>query len=165
VVWFTGLPGSGKSTLSRAVEQDLSTRGLHTFLLDGDDLRRTLNADLGFSPEDRSENIRRTGEVARILALSGQVAIAALIAPYRRDRAKARAIVTSSGCEFIEIFVDAPLEVCEARDLKGHYRKARAGQLAQFTGVDAPYEAPETPEIHVRTAEFGVADCVAMVVG
>jgi len=164
VVWFTGLPGAGKSTLSRAVERELFARGYQAFLLDGDDLRRALSADLGFSPEDRAENIRRTAEVARLLALTGQVTIAAFISPYRKDRANARAIAAASGCDFFEVFIDAPLAVCEARDPKGHYRRARAGELPQFTGVDAPYEAPETPEVHVRSSEASVADCAAQIV-
>jgi adenylyl-sulfate kinase len=163
VVWFTGLSGSGKSTLAREVERELFARGCHAFLLDGDNLRRALNADLGFSPEDRSENIRRTAEVARLLALSGQVTITALISPYRQDRENARIIAAASGCDFFEAFIDAPLAVCEARDPKGLYRQARAGKIQQFTGVDAPYEAPERPEIHVRTAESGIAECVAMI--
>ena len=163
VLWFTGLPGSGKSTLSREVERELFRRGFRTFLLDGDDLRRTLNADLGYSPEDRAENIRRNAEVARLLAMSGQVAIAAFISPYRRDRASARAAVTASGCAFFEIFVDTPLSICEARDPKGLYCRARAGELREFTGIDAPYEVPDAPEIHVRTAEAGARECVALI--
>jgi len=163
VLWFTGLSGSGKSTLAREVERALFSRGYHAFLLDGDNLRRALNADLGFSPEDRSENIRRTAEVARLLALSGQVTITTFIAPYRSDRANARAVATASGCDFFEVFIDAPLAVCEARDPKGLYRRARAGEIRQFTGVDAPYEAPETPGLHVPTAESGVDDCAAMI--
>jgi adenylyl-sulfate kinase len=163
VVWFTGLSGSGKSTLSREVERELFARGFHAFLLDGDNLRTALTADLGFSPADRSENIRRAAEVARLLAMSGQVTITALISPYRRDRERARAIVVTSGCDFFEAFIDAPLVVCEARDPKGLYRKARAGEVKQFTGVDAPYEAPEMPEIHVRTAEFGITACAAQI--
>ena len=164
VVWFTGLSGSGKSTLSREVERELFERGLHAFLLDGDNLRRALNADLGFSPEDRAENIRRTAEVARLLAMSGQVTITAFISPYREDRENARAIAAASGCEFFEVFIDAPLAVCEQRDPKQLYRRARAGEIKQFTGVDAPYEAPAAPDVHVRTAEFSVGDCVAQVV-
>ena len=164
VVWFTGLSGSGKSTLSREVERELFARGFHAFLLDGDNLRRALNADLGFSPEDRTENIRRTAEVARLLAMSGQVTITAFISPYRQDRENARAIAAASGCEFFEVFIDAPLAVCEERDPKQLYRRARAGEIKQFTGVDAPYETPETPDVHVRTAEFGVAECVALIV-
>ncbi|MCE9611066.1 MAG: adenylyl-sulfate kinase [Chthoniobacter sp.] len=164
VVWFTGLSGSGKSTISREVERELFERGLHAFLLDGDNLRRALNADLGFSPEDRAENIRRTAEVARLLAMSGQVTITAFISPYREDREKARAIAAASGCEFFEVFIDAPLAVCEQRDPKQLYRRARAGEIQQFTGIDAPYEAPETPDVHVRTAEFEVRECVAQIV-
>ena len=164
VAWFTGLSGSGKSTLSREVERELFARGFHAFLLDGDNLRRALNADLGFSPADRTENIRRTAEVARLLAMSGQVTITAFISPYRQDRENARAIAAASGCDFFEVFIDAPLAVCEQRDPKHLYRRARAGEIKQFTGVDAPYETPESPEIHVRTADFGVAECVALIV-
>lgn len=164
VVWLTGLSGSGKSTLSREVERELFARGIHAFLLDGDNLRRALNADLGFSPADRTENIRRTAEVARLLAMSGQVAITAFISPYREDRAKARAIAAASGCDFFEVFIDAPLAVCEQRDPKQLYRRARAGEIKQFTGIDAPYEAPAAPDIHVRTAEGGIGDCVAQIV-
>lgn len=163
VLWFTGLSASGKTTLSRAVERELFARAWNAFLLDGDLLRRALNADLGYTHEDRSENIRRTAEVARLLALSGQIAVVALISPYRRDRERARAIAVASGCEFIEIFVDAPLAVCETRDPKGLYRQARAGELRDFTGVDAPYEAPETPEIHLRTAEMSIAESTAQI--
>ena len=163
IVWFTGLSGSGKSTLSREVARELFARGSQAFLLDGDDLRRRLCADLGISPEDRSENIRRTAEVARLLALSGQVTLVALISPYRKDRENARAIAVAGGGDFFEVFVDAPLAVCEARDPKGLYRRARSGELTQFTGVDAPYEPPARPEIHVRTAESSVAECAAIV--
>ena len=164
VLWFTGLSGSGKSTLSREVAHKLFSRGFGVILLDGDEVRRSLSPDLGFSPEDRAENIRRTAEVARMLAVSGQVTITALISPYRKDREKARAIATACGCVFIEVFIDAPIAVCEARDPKGLYRRARAGEIQQFTGVDAPYEVPEAPEIHVRTAEVGIGDCATMIV-
>ncbi len=163
VLWFTGLPGAGKSTLSRAVERASLASGRRVFLLDGDHLRCGLNSDLGYSPADRAENLRRTAEVAKLLAKSGQVAIAALISPYRADRERARAIVTAGGCAFIEIFVDAPLAVCEQRDPNGLYRRARAGGVSQMTGIDAPYEAPEAPEIHVRTAEQSVEECVAQI--
>ncbi len=164
VVWFTGLSGSGKSTLSREVERELFARGLRAFLLDGDNLRRALNADLGFSHADRTENIRRTAEVARLLAMAGEATITAFISPYREDREKARGIAAASGCDFYEVFIDAPLAVCESRDPKHLYARARAGEIAEFTGISAPYEAPERPDIHVRTAESGVPECVAQIV-
>lgn len=149
VVWLTGLSGSGKSTLAMRVEQRLFARGWHVYVLDGDNVRRGLNADLGFSPEDRSENIRRVGEVAALFADAGFIAISAFISPYRADRDLAR---RAAGDAFCEVFVNAPLDVCERRDPKGLYRKARAGQLPEFTGISAPYEAPETPDIQIDTA-------------
>ena len=151
VIWLTGLSGSGKSTISRAVERELFKRNMHTYVLDGDNIRHGLNANLGFSPEDRVENIRRVAEVARLMADSGLVVITAFISPYRADRERAREIVKNSGLDFVEVFVDAPLAVCEERDPKNLYKKARAGELKQFTGIDAPYEAPEKPEITVHT--------------
>jgi adenylyl-sulfate kinase len=156
IVWLTGLSGSGKSTLSRGVERELFARGLHAFVLDGDNLRHGLNSNLGFSPDDRRENIRRAAEVGGLLASAGHVAVIALISPYRQEREGARAIAKNAGCEFIEIFVDAPLDVCEQRDRKGLYKRARAGEIRDFTGIDAPYEAPEDPEIRVRTGELSI---------
>ena len=146
VFWLTGLPGSGKSTVARRVEADLAARGLSATVLDGDTLRAGLCADLGFSPEDRHENIRRAAHVANILAESGQIVIVALVSPLRADRALARQIV---GADFHEVFVDTPLETCESRDPKGLYAAARAGRIPQFTGVTAPYEAPETAALHL----------------
>lgn len=151
VVWLTGLSGAGKSTIAQGLEAELFARGMHSYVLDGDNIRHGLNSNLGFSPEDRVENIRRVGEVAKLLADSGAVAITAFISPYRLDRRRAREIALESKAEFIEIFVDAPLEVCEERDPKNLYKKARAGEIRDFTGIDAPYEAPEDPEITVRT--------------
>lgn len=151
VVWFTGLSGSGKSTLGNAVEGVLFERGYHTYLLDGDNVRMGLNKDLGFSPEDRAENIRRIGEVAHLFADAGLIALTAFISPYRQDRDIVRAMNQDN--IFVEVFCECPLEVCEARDPKGLYKKARAGQIKDFTGIDAPYEVPENPEVVVHTAD------------
>jgi bifunctional enzyme CysN/CysC len=160
VVWLTGLSGAGKSTIARALEKELFQLSMHTYVLDGDNLRHGLNANLGFAPEDRAENIRRVSEVAKLMADAGTVVITSFISPYRADRARARAIALQAGAEFVEIFVDAPLAVCEERDPKGLYRKARAGELKGFTGIDAPYESPEDPEIVVRTHEQTAAESV-----
>ena len=148
VVWFTGLSGSGKSTLARAVEQRLFEKGCHAFVLDGDNIRHGLNKNLGFSPEDREENIRRIGEVANVFMDAGFVAMTAFISPYRVDRDKARAV---AGGNFLEVFVKADLSVCEERDTKGLYQKARAGEIKEFTGISAPYEEPLNPELVVDT--------------
>jgi bifunctional enzyme CysN/CysC len=149
VLWFTGLSGSGKSTIANIVEQGLNLAGHHTMLLDGDNVRHGLNRDLGFTEADRVENIRRAGEVAKLMVDSGLIVLCSFISPYRADRQMARSLIDAS--EFIEIFVDTPLEDCIARDPKGLYAKAKAGKLKNFTGVDAPYEIPENPEIHLRT--------------
>lgn len=151
VIWLTGLSGSGKSTMSRALERELFNLGHHVYVLDGDNVRHGLNSNLGFSPEDREENIRRVAEVAKLMADAGLICITAFISPYRADRRRAREIALESGAEFIEVFVDAPVEVCEQRDPKGLYKKARAGEIKGFTGIDAPYETPENPEITVHT--------------
>src|SRR5437016_7763752 len=163
VVWFTGLSGAGKSTIAQALERELFQRAMHTYVLDGDNIRHGLNSNLGFSPEDRVENIRRVREVAKLMADAGTVVITAFISPYRMDRSRAREIALEGNAEFIEVFVDAPLEVCEARDPKHLYKKARAGQIREFTGIDAPYEAPEAPEIVVRTDEQTVDESVATI--
>jgi bifunctional enzyme CysN/CysC len=152
-VWFTGLSGSGKSTIASAVAADLTRRGVLTYLLDGDNLRHGLNGDLGFSAADRTENIRRVAEVARLFADAGIVALVPVISPYRAGREHARALHESAGLTFLEVFVDAPLDVCEARDPKGLYAKARAGELAGFTGIDDPYEAPVAPDLVIAAAE------------
>ena len=154
VVWFTGLSGSGKSTLANALEKRLHAMGRHTCLLDGDNIRHGLNRDLGFTPEDRVENIRRIAEVARLMADAGLTVLTAFISPYRAERELARSRVPAG--EFVEVFVDTPLEVAESRDPKGLYRKARRGELKNFTGVDAPYEAPEAPEFRVDTTHLEV---------
>ena len=152
-VWFTGLSGSGKSTIAVAVQERLIEAGQAAYLLDGDNLRMGLNGDLGFSPADRSENIRRVGEVARLFADAGVVALVPVISPYRRDRDIARDIHQRANLEFHEVFVNTPLGVCEARDPKGLYVKARAGEIKGFTGIDDPYEAPVTPELVHRHSE------------
>ncbi|HVX85009.1 MAG TPA: adenylyl-sulfate kinase [Phycisphaerae bacterium] len=153
VLWLTGLSGSGKSTLAMALEHALISRGHLAFTLDGDNVRHGLNKNLSFSPEDRSENIRRIGEVAKLFTEAGLLAITSFISPFRGDRAAVRALLPPE--RFIEIFVDAPLEVCEQRDPKGLYKKARAGIAAgkplQFTGLDSPYEAPHAPELHLHS--------------
>lgn len=161
VVWLTGLSGSGKSTLANALEVRLVELGHHTYLLDGDNVRHGLNKDLGFSDADRIENIRRIGEAAKLFVDAGLIVITAFISPFKSDRQMARSLMGQG--EFIEVFVDAPLEVCEQRDPKGLYAKARAGQIRQFTGIDSPYEAPETPEIRVDTAAYGVEDSLEQI--
>jgi bifunctional enzyme CysN/CysC len=156
VVWFTGLSGAGKSTLAYALERELFDRQMHVCVLDGDNLRHGLNANLSFSPEDRVENIRRAAEVAKLMATTGLVAITSFISPYRADRLKARQIVSSGGVEFVEVHVAAPIEVCESRDPKALYQKARAGLIQGFTGIDAPYEAPEDPELILKTGQESI---------
>ncbi len=163
VVWLTGLSGAGKSTIARALERELFARGVRVYVLDGDNVRYGLNANLGFSPDDRMENIRRVGEVARLMADAGIVTLSAFISPYRADRRRARAIAHEGGCVFVEVFVSAPLEVCERRDPKNLYKKARAGEIKQFTGIDAPYEAPEAPEVIVYTDTQTAAESVAVI--
>jgi len=163
VVWFTGLSGAGKSTIAQALERELFARGMQTYVLDGDNIRHGLNSNLGFSPEDRVENIRRVSEVAKLMADSGVVAITAFISPYRMDRRRAREIALEGNAEFVEVFVDAPLEVCEARDPKNLYKKARAGEIREFTGIDAPYEPPEDAEIIVHTERQTVNESVATI--
>ena len=149
-LWFTGLSGSGKSTVAVAVEDKLLEAGRPTYLLDGDNLRHGLNGDLGFSVADRAENVRRVGHVARLFADAGVVAVVPLISPYRVDRDAVRARHSEAGLRFLEVFVDTPLELCEARDPKGLYAEARAGRITGFTGVDDPYEAPTAPELVLR---------------
>lgn len=154
VLWFTGLSGAGKSTLAFALEEQLFKRGYHVYVLDGDNVRYGLNSDLGFSHEDRTENIRRVGEVAALFARAGVVCISAFISPYIDDRKLAR---RAAGDKFYEVYVQADVETCERRDPKGLYRKARSGEIADFTGVSAPYEAPDHPELTIDTRVLSVA--------
>ena len=163
IVWFTGLSGSGKSTLAHAVEETLHQQGCHTFVLDGDNVRHGLCGDLGFSNKDREENIRRIGEMAKLFMEAGVLVLTAFISPYRADRERVRGMVNHD--DFIEIYCDASIEVCEARDVKGMYKKARAGQIAEFTGISSPYEAPENPELIVNTGKLVLEDCVKQVLG
>ena len=162
VLWFTGLSGSGKSTIGHRVERMLIERGAFAYVLDGDNVRHGLNSDLGFAAEDRVENIRRIGEVARLFADAGALVLSAFISPYRKDRDRVRGLMGPG--EFIEVFVDTPLEICEARDPKGLYKKARAGEISNFTGLDAPYEVPENPEVHLQTANLSVDAAAAQVI-
>jgi bifunctional enzyme CysN/CysC len=162
-VWFTGLSGSGKSTVATAVERRLIESGRPAYVLDGDNLRLGLNGDLGFSAADRSENVRRVGHVASLLADAGVVALVPLISPYRADRDRVRALHEAAGIPFVEVFVDTPIELCEQRDPKGLYKKARAGELRGFTGIDDPYEAPAAPELVLRP-DAGDADAMAATV-
>lgn len=161
ILWFTGFSGSGKSTVANALEQALFQRGYHTYLLDGDNVRHGLNKNLGFSAEDRVENIRRIGEVAKLFVDSGVIVLSAFISPYRHDRRLVRELVGDG--EFIEVFVDTPLEVCESRDPKGLYKKARAGEIKGFTGIDDPYEVPERPEITLHTEQHSVEESVTQI--
>lgn len=156
VVWLTGLSGSGKSTLATGLEHQLHRRGIASFILDGDNLRHGLNANLGFSPEDRSENIRRAGETAKLMAEAGLVVVCSLISPFAADREKVRQICQRDGIPFAEVFINASLEVCEARDPRGLYKKARAGEIKEFTGVASPYEPPQSPELELRTGEHSL---------
>lgn len=155
-VWLTGLSGSGKSTLANALEQQLAAKGRHTMLLDGDNVRFGLNKDLGFSKEDRVENIRRIAEVAKLLNDAGLIVLTSFISPYRKDREAARAII---GDAFVEVYVSTPLRECERRDVKGLYQKARRGEIAEFTGISSAYEEPEHPEITIDTSGRSILDC------
>lgn len=158
VLWFTGLSGSGKSTLAGALEQKLHAEGIATMLLDGDNIRTGLNSDLDFSESGRVENIRRLGEVCKLFVDSGIVVLTAFISPFQSDRDSVRSKMDAD--RFMEIFIDTPLEICEQRDVKGLYKKARAGEIPNFTGIDSPYEAPENPEIRIQTADISVEEGV-----
>jgi adenylyl-sulfate kinase len=162
ILWFTGFSGSGKSTIADALETRLAEMGYHTYLLDGDNIRHGLNKDLGFSAEDRKENIRRIGEAAKLFVDAGIIVLTAFISPFRSDRQMVREVVNED--EFLEIFVDTPLEVCEERDPKGLYAKARRGEIRDFTGIDSPYEAPESPEVRLYPARESVEQSVKRVV-
>lgn len=162
ILWFTGLSGAGKSTLAHEVEERLHRMGCRTFVLDGDNVRHGLCRDLGFSAEDRMENIRRIGEVAKLFMEAGVIVLTAFISPFRADRDKIRAMVKPG--EFVEIYCQCPIEVCEQRDAKGLYKKARAGEIVQFTGISSPYEAPDKPELMVDTSRQSLDECVRQVV-
>jgi bifunctional enzyme CysN/CysC len=164
-VWFTGLSGSGKSTIAGEVTRALVGRAVVTYTLDGDNLRHGLNGDLGFSAPDRAENVRRVAEVARLFADAGAVVLVPVISPYRAGREHARALHEAAGLVFVEVFVDAPLAVCEARDPKGLYAKARSGELTGLTGVDDPYEAPEHPDLVIDTSTVAPPEAAAAVLG
>ena len=160
VFWMTGLSASGKSTIADAFEKTLHERGLRTYILDGDNLRRGLNKDLGFVEADRIENIRRVAEVAKLMVDAGLIVIGAVISPFKSGREAARALFEKG--DFVEVYVDAPLEVAEQRDPKGLYKKARNGEIPNFTGIDSPYEVPEQPELHLQTAELTVEQSVQL---
>jgi adenylylsulfate kinase len=161
ILWYTGLSGAGKSTLANKVEEKLFERGMHTYVLDGDNIRHGLNKGLGFTAEDRKENIRRIGEVAKLFVDAGAFVSTAFISPYQSDRDMVRSIVQPG--EFIEIYVYAPLEICEERDPKGLYKKARAGEIKNFTGIDDPYEAPANPELLINTGQSDLETCAVQI--
>ncbi|HVK98585.1 MAG TPA: adenylyl-sulfate kinase [Dongiaceae bacterium] len=158
-VWLTGLSASGKSTLANALETSLLKQGRHTYLLDGDNVRHGLNKDLGMSEADRTENIRRVGEVARLMTDAGLIVITAFISPFRADRERVRALFDAH--RFVEVFIDTPLHICEQRDPKGMYKKARAGEISGFTGIDSPYEPPLAPDLHIDAHHKDVAECIS----
>ncbi len=160
-IWFTGLSGSGKSTIALATEFALIARGINAYILDGDNVRHGLNKNLGFSPEDRTENIRRIGEVCALFCDAGLLVFSAFISPYRADRDLVRSKHAQG--QFIEVHVNAPLDVCESRDVKGLYQKARAGEIPEFTGISAPYDEPLSPEITLETGEYSIDECVQQV--
>ncbi|WP_051326544.1 adenylyl-sulfate kinase [Aliagarivorans taiwanensis] len=161
VLWFTGLSGSGKSTVANAVDHLLHKQGAHTYVLDGDNIRHGLNGDLGFTDKDRVENIRRIGEVSKLFVDAGLIVSTAFISPFKADRELVRKLLGEG--EFFEVFVDTPIEVCEQRDPKGLYKKARAGEIRNFTGVDSAYELPESPDIHIKTTEHDIEGCAQLV--
>jgi adenylylsulfate kinase len=162
LLWFTGLSGSGKSTLAHSVEEELYQRGCHTYVFDGDNVRHGLCRDLGFTIEDRSENIRRIAEMAKLFVDAGVIALTAFISPIREDRGLARGLLPHG--DFIEVFIDCPLGVCEERDVKGLYKKARTGEILNFTGISSPYEPPLNPEITIKTENREVKDCVSEII-
>ena len=161
VLWLTGLSGSGKSTIANLVEKKLARMNRHTFLLDGDNVRHGLNKDLGFTETDRVENIRRVGEVAKLMTDAGLIVITAFISPYRSERDMVRSMMQPG--EFLEVFIDTPLDVAESRDVKGLYAKARAGELKNFTGIDAPYEEPQAAELHIDTTKLSAEEAAEMI--
>ena len=162
LLWYTGLSGSGKSTVANAVDALLFERGCHSYLLDGDNVRHGLNGDLGFSDEDRIENIRRISEVSKLFIDSGLVVSTAFISPFASDRKMARTMLEQG--EFIEVYIDTPIAICEQRDPKGLYKKARAGEIKDFTGIDSTYDIPVAPELHIKTAQLSVVECAQVIV-
>lgn len=162
ILWFTGLSGSGKSTVANAVESKLLERNKHTYLLDGDNIRMGLNKGLTFSDEDRIENIRRIGEVSKLFVDAGTIVLTAFISPFQKERDAVRELVEKD--EFIEVFIDTPLEVCESRDPKGLYQKARKGEIPNFTGISSPYEAPIKPEIHILNDKISIEDVTQQII-
>jgi adenylylsulfate kinase len=160
-LWFTGLSGSGKSTLANLVEQQLFELGFHTYILDGDNVRKGLNNDLDFTDEGRTENIRRIGEVVKLMCDAGLVVLAAFISPFINDREKVKNLM---GDNFVEIFVDAPVQLCEQRDTKGLYKKARAGQISNFTGISSPFEVPLHPDVHIQTGKQSIGESVSIII-
>lgn len=162
IIWFTGLSGAGKSTLAHAVEETLYQRGCRTFVLDGDNVRHGLCGDLGFSDKDRAENIRRAGEVSKLFVEAGVIVLTAFISPYRADRERVRGFVEHG--DFLEIYCNSTIDICEARDVKGMYKKARSGQISEFTGISSPYEIPENPELNVNTGTEELNSCIQQVI-
>ena len=162
LLWFTGLSGSGKSTIANVVEQELHKQGIKTYTLDGDNIRKGINNDLTFSPEDRTENIRRIAETANLMVEAGLVVLAAFVSPYKKDRENIRSIVKD--VNFVEIFINTSVEECERRDVKGLYKKARAGEIKNMTGISAPYEAPENPDIEIKTEDLTVEQAVNKII-
>lgn len=158
ILWFTGLSGSGKSTVANALEQRLYKMGMRTYILDGDNVRHGLNRDLSFNDKDRQENIRRIGEVSKLFLDAGTIVLTAFISPFREDRRLVRQLVNTT--EFIEVYIKCPIEVCEGRDVKGLYKKARQGEIKHFTGIDSPYEEPEDPELVIDTAKLSIEQSV-----
>ena len=162
LIWFTGLSGSGKSTIANLVEQQLFEQGIKTYTLDGDNIRKGINNDLTFSPEDRTENIRRIAEIANLMVDAGLVVLAAFVSPYKKDRENVRNIVKNSN--FVEVFINTSVEECERRDVKGLYKKARAGEIKNMTGISAPYEAPQQPDIEIKTEETSIKEAVKQII-
>lgn len=162
LMWFTGLSGSGKSTIANVVEQKLQEQGVKTYILDGDNIRKGINSDLNFSPQDRTENIRRIAEVANLMVDAGLVVLAAFVSPYKKDRENIKSIVKD--VNFVEVYINTSLDECERRDVKGLYQKARAGEIKNMTGISAPYEAPEHPDIEIKTEELTVDVAVQKII-
>ncbi|MDB9960534.1 adenylyl-sulfate kinase [Oceanihabitans sp.] len=162
LMWFTGLSGSGKSTIANVVEQELHKQGIKTYTLDGDNIRKGINSDLSFAPEDRTENIRRIAEISNLMVEAGLVVLAAFVSPYKKDRENIRSIVKD--VNFVEVFINTSVEECERRDVKGLYKKARAGEIKNMTGISAPYEAPENPDIEIKTEEETIENAVLRIV-